>query len=385
MSFINFLQGYQETNFPAQLNDAIQYYLSNGDFEAASNGLCQLISLNGSNPVDWTNLGHCYLIMQKFEESFRAYSNAHQLWNDSAPAQLWYGLGLLCSKCRLFEIAEKYFEATLRTDPNFEYSPQVYLKLGIINKNSKQYLKAITYLRNCLNIQDLNKDETIEVLCQIASCLEISKKNEALELYKIAKNLQTNLKTTVCLGWGHFINWEYDKAILLFNEALSFIEDTESKGYCDILYLKARCLAETKSFPRALSIFNAITGKYPEEPIYKVSLAVVFAELKQCQNALKCLCDCLSLKYDEVDVYVNLGVINELMFQRDEAKKWYQKAIEKSPTSGTANNRLNLLNKQKNRPRNIPNLYQPSIDITEFPFRHFEMSFMGEIFATQKN
>mmetsp|Transcript_3803 Transcript_3803/g.3597 ORF Transcript_3803/g.3597 Transcript_3803/m.3597 type:complete len:219 (+) Transcript_3803:323-979(+) len=218
-------------------------------------------------------------------------------------------------------MAETYFEAALRTDPKFEYAPQIYLKLGIIYKSSNQYLKAITFLRNCLNTQDLTEEQIVETLCQIGSCLEISRKGEALELYKIARNLKTSLKTTVCLGWGFFVNWEFDKAISMFNEALNLVEDQESKAYCDILYLKARCLVETKSLQRALSIFTSIVSKYPQEPIYKMSLVVLYAELEQCQNALTCLYNCLSLKYDEIEVYVNLGIINELMLQREEAKK----------------------------------------------------------------
>mmetsp|Transcript_9811 Transcript_9811/g.9734 ORF Transcript_9811/g.9734 Transcript_9811/m.9734 type:complete len:385 (+) Transcript_9811:624-1778(+) len=376
MSYREFLQGYEkETNQIDDLKEAIEYHLSLGDFNTASTVLCQLVTLDGYNAAEWANLGHCYLLLERLDESFRAYSNAHLIWKDSAPAQLWYGLGLLCFKCRLFEMAERYFQAALRADPKFEHTSHIYLKLGIINKKSKQYLKAITYLRNCLNTQDLSEEQTIETLCQIANCLEVSRKSYAIELYQVARNLKSNLKTTACLGWGYFVNKDYDKAIAMFNEALSLAENPETKPYCDVVYLKARCLIETKSFHRALSLLTSITSKYPQEPIYKMSLAVVYVELEQCQNALACLYSCLTLKYDEIEAYINLGIVNELMFQREEAIAWYQKVIDKNPANNIAPKRFKLLSKHKNKPRNIPEPLQPNIDITEFPFKHIEWNY----------
>mmetsp|Transcript_9812 Transcript_9812/g.9736 ORF Transcript_9812/g.9736 Transcript_9812/m.9736 type:complete len:407 (+) Transcript_9812:15-1235(+) len=381
MSYRELLQGYEgESSQLDDIAEAIEYHLSVGDFTTASNVLCQLVALDNYNAVEWTKLGHCYLLLERLDESFQAYTNAHSVLKDSAPAQLWYGLGLLCFKCRLFDMAERYLEAALKADPKFEYTSHIYLKLGIINKRSKQYLKAITYLRNCLNTKDLGQEKTVETLCQIANCLEVSRKLYAIELYQVARSLKADVKTTACLGWGFFVNKDFDKAISTFNEALKLAENPDSKPYCDIIYLKARCLMETKSFHRALSLLTSITCKYPQEPIYKMSLSVVYVELEQCQNALSCLYSCLTLRYDETEVYINLGIVNELMFIREDAMTWYQKVIDKDPNNNIAAHRLKLLSKHKNKPRNIPEPLQPNIDITEFPFRNVEWNYQQTVY-----
>lgn len=175
-----------------------------------------------------------------------------------------------------------------------------------------------------------------------------------------------------CLGWAYFLNREFDKSLILYRKATEIAKNPDSKSHCDILYLKSRCLIEMKSIDRASTFLNRILEKFPKEPIYKMTNAIVLVEMGQWKSALDSIEDCINLECDLSEIYCGLGIINERMFQKDEAEEAYKKAVKIDANNTLASRRMALLRKHKNKPRNIPNLIHLSFDITEIPFLTYQ-------------
>lgn len=270
--------------------------------------------------------------------------------------------------CRLFDVSEKYLVEIAKRDPEFEEIFSVYFKLAIIYKKLKKLAQAILLIRQCLRINGISNSQVVEALCQMGNCLESSNRlHLGMEMYESAYQVEKNIRSISCLAWGYFSYRNYGRAYELFKEASRVVKNG-TKESADIQYFLARCLFEMKSLDQARNCLMKLTASYTNDCFYLMSSAIMYLECGQSQNAISLLMICLDLSDNKAEIYFNLGIVYEHMCLRKEAVSAYEQVIEIQQGNKIAEKRILLLTKHKNKPRNIPSMLQPIIDITEIPF-----------------
>jgi len=112
------------------------------------------------------------------------------------------------------------------------------------------------------------------------------------------------------------------------------------------LYTKAGNLFEDNKFEEAIDLYGQAIREDPKYASAYFNRALAYAILNKYELATADAKQVLKLEPDSYDAPYVMGIVAEYQKEYEEAKEWYQKAIDKNPKYEQAKARLEALNKK---------------------------------------
>ncbi|OMJ90502.1 hypothetical protein SteCoe_7089 [Stentor coeruleus] len=340
--------------------------VAGGRFLEACQCLLKANSLDQSNLIVFTKLGHCYLLLENYDLSYSCYCRVIAEGSGKLVEEAWYGLAELYMKQQNYLNAESAFKTVLNLNPNFEMASSVYLKLAIIYKKLGNAHKAITFFKASSHYKDLLPNHLNELLIQLGSCFElVNNKKAASELYVEAVKLNKSARNIVCLAWIFIKSARFEKAQTLLFKATKLVQN-ESKDYHDIQFILALCHFKNKKNTDCGKILMNLLAIYPNEPYYLACYGILEENQNKFTSALHYLWRASSILPERHDILMSIGIIYEKTGLNNEAVFMYNRIVEMFSWHDQAKNRLREC--QSGQQLQLGPLEIINIDITEFPF-----------------
>jgi tetratricopeptide (TPR) repeat protein len=152
-------------------------------------------------------------------------------------------------------------------------------------------------------------------------------------------NDQENYKIYQHMAWCTLKMDKPQQAISYANQAEELMDDQSNT-----LYIKGRCHLAMNNLDEAHKCFQEAADKFPGEPAYWTSLAMIYFLREDYGKAFENIIKATSLNTFKGEIWFNLGVLYERCRQPEEAKIAYQKAIEICQGDEESKRRIQTIN-----------------------------------------
>jgi len=221
----------------------------------------------------------------------------------------------------MFDEAIQGLKDVLKKDPK---NVEVYMHLGQIYRELKQYDDAIVYFKKALSFNP-NQAKVHDGLGNVYKTM--GKVEQAYQEFLRADELEPDSPSTLNnLGWYFQQKMQVDKAIDLYNQALA-IDDKVATAYAN----RAICYRIKGDISRAMEDLRRAIELDPE-------LAFAYAELGAClairgniRGAIQSCQKAIQLDPKSIDGYNNLGVLFQKVGQHKNALSSFMRALKLAP------------------------------------------------------
>lgn len=275
----------------------------------------------------YINRGWCYISLNRYEEAKNDFETIIETNDKNIYA--YNGLGNVYKYEENYEDAIEYFKKILEIDDTYKYAyrdiGECYEELDKLDKSEEYYTQAI------IKFPD---DETF-YLDRGLIYAQQDKYDEALKDYE--KSVKINPSYSYAynnMGVVYRDLKQYDKAINFYKKAIE-VNSSYPKPYKNIGYIY---MYKLKNYPKAVKYFTKYININPNDPdIYNergeayFKLGNTTKSQKDFEIALKYYLEDLKEKENYACIYKEIGFCYEHLEQFDNAKKYYNRAIELSP------------------------------------------------------
>ena len=319
------------------INSMAECAASNGDYKKAIEYFLQIISVDPVNGPAWTALGHCYLLVNDLQNSFRAYQHALYALNDIKDSQLWYGIGILYEKFESYDHAISALIAVLKMSPMFYQKSEIFYKLGMIYAKTDKLKSARKYFQQSIEANTFTLKRKTDTHLKIGLLYEHENELQCAhsEYLNALVEEKQNYRLYQHLGWINLRLGNYQKALEYITEA-----DKVKPDHSDSLYTKGRCHMELKDYRRAVELLMQATAKNSHESAYWTSLAIIYFKNGDYFESFENIIKATSLDTFRTEVWYNLGILYEKCKQPEQALIAYQKVQELAPGDKDSNARI---------------------------------------------
>lgn len=265
------------------LNKRALMHLQKGDAKSAKNDIREALKTDSLNAEYFITRGKIYASTIEMERALRDFQYARDL--DTTYAEAYLGIAKIYYLAQNPEIAMKNLDQSLRLDP---YQKEPYFYKGLIFKDYNDFKSAASSFQTALE-QDPNY----------------------YDAYVELGILYAGIKKPIAL--------EY------FNSALRI----DSSGI-DAHYARAKYFQDIDSLDTALVLYKQITHKLDPtfSPAYFNQGYIFMMEKEKYDSALVYFDLATKVDTGYTQAYHNMGVIYQLADKKQEAKKYYEKALE---------------------------------------------------------
>ncbi|WP_159777781.1 tetratricopeptide repeat protein [Flavobacterium sp. 9AF] len=239
-----------------QLNDSVDYYLEIASFNKEDKHsynkaiaytekaieFAKKKKLNNKLPDCYLILGNIYYDLEKTDLAIENFIRSINLYKTNEPksnlALAYYGLGKCYLEKNKIELSEIYFRKATDIYEALNYTDAIQLinlQKGLIQKNKKNYYKAISIFNSIINSihQDNFLETKIEAYYQIGEIKFIKEQyDEAINNYKLAlethqensKNIQLQKKILKQLSLAYKLNNDVTKSHKVLEEYVKIVD-----------------------------------------------------------------------------------------------------------------------------------------------------------------
>ncbi|WKC73194.1 tetratricopeptide repeat protein [Borreliella yangtzensis] len=283
-----------------------QAYENNGDLLKAENVYEKITKLKNTKE-DYYKLGIIRFKLKKFENSIKSFDQTIRLDPKHKKAHNNKGIALMMLNQN--KKAIESFEKAIQIDKNYDTA---YYQKGIAEEKNGDMQQAFESFKNAYN---LNKKLNYALKAGIVSNNLGNFKNSEEYLGFFNDNTKKPNEVAIYnLSIAKFENNKFEESLETINKAINL--NPEKIEY---LYLKASINLKNKNYPNAISLYNLVIAKNPENTSAYINLAKAYEKLGNKTQAISTLEKIIS-KNNKLALN-NLGILYK-------KEKNYQKAIE---------------------------------------------------------
>lgn len=311
---------------------------ANGNYALAVERFQNYLRLNNTDGNVWCLLGHCFLSLNELQKASMAYQQAIHLKGHKDPS-LWYGLGILYERNRMYDAAEQSFINTLHADPTFDRVSDVYLHLGKIYKAQNRMVSALECFKRVL--EKLPQGVTMsEILILCAQIYESQGSfSVAIDLYEnILREQPKSVPVLRTLGWLYQAYAEPrnpEKAVAALLRAVDINQDDALSWY-----LLGRSWMAQAKYRKAYDAYRQAVYRDSGNAAYWCSVGILYYLIGQYRDALDAYSRAVKLDRNMCEVWYNLGTLYETCSQTADSLDAFKKAEELNPTDRNIRLRL---------------------------------------------
>ncbi|ORY90346.1 hypothetical protein BCR43DRAFT_499156 [Syncephalastrum racemosum] len=363
MNFFKFALKHNPNSVPA-LSRIAALYRSQEQFDKAIKYYRRILSLKENHGEIWGALGHCYLMMEQWEDAYAAYQQALCHLPDPKDPKLWYGIGILYDRHGSIEHAEEAFSAVIKMDPNFDKANEIYFRLGIIYKQQQRYPLSLQCFRYIL--QNPPKPLTeVDIWYQTGHVYEQQQEYEwAKDAYeRVLNEKPDDAKVLQQYGWlFHQPNTSFcsqNKAIEYLTRSLK-ADSNDAQSW----YFLGRCYIAEQNYNKAYEAYQQAVYRDAQNPAFWCSIGVLYYRINQYHDALDAYNRAIRINPNMSEVWYDLGTLYESSKnQIQDALDAYQRAADLDPHNAHIRQRLEVLRRQQHHREEPPSTPVP-LDIS---------------------
>ncbi|WKC76863.1 tetratricopeptide repeat protein [Borreliella valaisiana] len=283
-----------------------QAYENNGDLLKAEN-VYEKITKLANTKEDYYKLGIIRFKLKKFEHSIESFDQTIRLDPKHKKAHNNKGIALMMLNQN--KKAIESFEKAIQIDKNYDTA---YYQKGIAEEKNGDMQQAFESFKNAYN---LNKKLNYALKAGIVSNNLGNFKNSEEYLGFFNDNTKNPNEIAIYnLSIAKFENNKFEESLETINKAINL--NPEKIEY---LYLKASINLKNKNYQNAISLYNLVIAKNPENTSAYINLAKAYEKLGNKTQAISTLEKIIN-KNNKLALN-NLGILYK-------KEKKYQKAIE---------------------------------------------------------
>ncbi len=310
------------------LNNLAQAYIKNQNLDKAKNTLKKAIVFNPKYTQTYINLAQVAKIESlenannKFKKEQERYLKQALKCNPN-DKRIYLELGNIELEEKNYEKALKYFNTALVYDDEYY---EAYLGIAIVYIESGNMQKALLALRNAGALNS-KSDEISFYLAKM--CILDEKFDEAKEYLEDAISKAENSDYYLELGKIYYAKNDYSKASQMFLKAQSL--DTRLKNAAELYNYTGLCYYHTKDLNNALSNLKRAVELNPDNVIYMYNLSLAYKSAKMDSEYQKIYQKIMNFKPKTAQDYIDSSTIYYDRGQSDIAKTILDEGIRKMP------------------------------------------------------
>lgn len=282
------------------------------------------------NPNDsslWITLGHCYSLLNDFPNAYSAYSNVIRIDPYNHDPVFFYSIGSNRLHFKYYSEANTYFQKIINL--NLPQSPDVRLRYAVLLRLRGDNSKSLKEFEKLLISSEQGDDNLPpnlhpdDIYFQIAYAYQIEGQiGRAKELYQKLLNRHPEC-LEILQQYCWFLSIQSDRDSLKEAEAL-----IRKSGYNDPLlkFIMARIAMKKDDMNTAYDRYCECILFWSDSPLFWCGLGILYLRNEQNADAIVAFQRALFLKDDSVELWVNLGLIYEIMQNNEYAMKVYNSA-----------------------------------------------------------
>ncbi|KAJ1654980.1 glucose repression mediator protein [Dispira simplex] len=293
-------------------------YRSREEYRPAANYFQRVLNIDPNNGKVWSNLGHCYLMLDDLAQAFAAYQKALQYLPNPKEPKLWYGIGILYDRYGNYNYAEEAFSA--------KYPVALQQFQRALDNPPKPLVKA-------------------DILFQLAHVHDLSKAFAvAREFYdKVLAEDPAHPKALLQLGWLYDIpktgltRPDYAESLLM--RAID-LNQKDPQAW----YLLGRHYINHSQHTQAYEAYQQAVRLDEKNALYWCSIGVLYFQTQQFRDALDAYSRALGCNTTLSEVWYNLGILYETCNnQMNDAFHAYSRVLEYEPGNHIVQHRVQAI------------------------------------------
>jgi len=328
------------------LTQVASIYRTKEQYSKAVGYLRRVLDVEENNGEIWSELGHCYLMMDELQLAYQAYQNALYHLANPKDTKLWYGIGILYDRYGSLDHAEEAFTAVLKIQPKFEKSNEIYFRLGIIYKQQTKYRESLECFNSILNSPPAPLTQA-DIYFQIGHVYELQKDfgNAKQSYERVLQVNPTHAKVLQQLGWLYHHNPNWGDQEIAISYLMRSIEADSKDG--QTWYLLGRCYMNQQKYQKAYDAYQQAVYRDSRNPTFWCSIGVLYYQINQYTDALDAYSRAIRLNPYLSEVWYDLGTLYESCKQISDSLDAYQKAADLDPNNEHIKERLAMLQAQR--------------------------------------
>ncbi|MCA9400955.1 MAG: tetratricopeptide repeat protein, partial [Candidatus Omnitrophica bacterium] len=315
---------------------AIQYYAKTAD-QAYDNNLI----LNSK-----TNMGWCYLKIQKYRLAEEAFNDALTFSNENeiSSEDIYFGLANLFTEIKEYEKAEENYRSLIQFFPNSERFFDASIGLANIKYIQGEFDKAIEEYKNIigrLNGLKISEDFMEKIYFGLAwAYLKNGSIDDSIQTFRFIENQAENdivkISALTQIADAYQDIGELEKAIDVYDDILERYSDSIYTDY--VQYRQGIALLKQDKIEAATLSFQSLENNFPESKYLKdikYYLAVAYfkkQEWSMARSEIELFINDLDRESEFMsEAYYILGLANFNLKQYLEAQKIFEKIIQHYP------------------------------------------------------
>ena len=254
---------------------------------------------------------------------------------------------------RNFKIAKKFYDQTLKLDPNFV---DAHNNLGILFHQLGEYQKAINCYEKANQIKPNNSNGYSNLGFTLS---QLGKNQKAINCHKKAIQIQpNNISAHNNLGNVFKNLGEHQKAISCYEKAIKI-----QPNYGVAHFNLGNVFELLGKYQQALNCYEKSIKIDAKNVDAHTNLGNVFKNLGEPQKAIKCYEKAIKIQPNYTKAYNNLASLFKKLGEDEKAINFYEKAIEIDPKQAKVFNNLGNVFRDLGEHKKAINCYEKAIKI----------------------
>ncbi|KAH0793925.1 TPR Domain containing protein [Histomonas meleagridis] len=287
----------------------------------------------------WATLGHCYLLLNDFPNSYSAYTRALNINGESNDPYFWLGIASTYQHFG-YSVAIDFMNHVISLLSEIkELKSDVKFRLSMLYRERNNYAKSTKILQDLRPCPPLNLRED-DLVFQIAFNYQLDqqyiKAND--KYHRLYKSHPNCIKVIQQYAW--FLSLQND--ISSHDKANKLISSVPGDPL--LKFAAARIAMKHQDMNTAYQRFSECNSYFSETPLFWCNLGVLYFKNGQMKDAIIAFQRALYLRGDIVEAWANLGLIFELKDMAKNALDIYQASFAQCPKSPMLRERYANLN-----------------------------------------
>lgn len=284
------------------------------------------IEKDPKNASLWIILGHCYALLNDFENAYTAYTNVLNLDPSSKDQYFLYGIGSVKLHYKYLVDSCSHFQNIISLN-NMPESPDIHFRYAIMLRMMGENLRALKALEDIKSKKTFPPNLTIDDIdFQIAFTCQLD--NQFAKARSIYSMLYQRHPDTIEIVQQYcwFLSLLNDQQSL--NEAEQLIHNSNLNDPF-LNFVQAQIAMKKDDMNTAYNSYCGCISFWNDSPLFWCGLGVLYFRNEQDQDAIVAFQRALYLKGELVEAWANLGLIFELINDQESALKIYDAAETK--------------------------------------------------------
>ncbi len=233
-------------------------------------------------------------------------------------------MGILQQRKQNYNLALDYFQKAITTDPTR-------IEAHLIQLNTLCDLGLFEQAKNNLKIlQKTYPEESRIFIISGHFARRLGERKKALKYFRLAQekadSQDQKLEAQILISEELGNLGRFDKAIKLID--LIIKKNPDQLRYQTI---KGRILQQKPDLIAAANIYNQILSQTPEHLESRIELAKIHSQSGQIETAINLLEETYQSSGANIQIFIQLGLLNQVLEDFPTANQWYQKACQEYP------------------------------------------------------